>query len=136
MRTIDVIGTCLLCLGFGALSLSRAADVPESPPSPEAFLAQGKGAEYLRLAKEFLDKNPQSERAPQVAWNLYQMVRLDYDANAWRSAGLRLLGDYPSSLQAQYLTASMPHHEGPMCQVVDGQGLRVVTRLAGLRPLG
>jgi len=41
-------------------------------------------------------------------------------------------GTFPAGTQV----VLMPHHEGPMCQVVDGQGLRVVTRLAGLRPLG
>jgi hypothetical protein len=78
-----------------------------SPPAPEKYLQQERPAEFVRLAKEYLAAQPKGEDAPQVAWDLCQVVSVAFDRNEWYASRLRLLADYPDSLPARYVRSQM-----------------------------
>jgi hypothetical protein len=107
MRAFIVRNLLSLALRLGLLGVGLTSMAAEPPPSPEAFLAPGRAADFLPLAKDFLKANPQHERAWQTAWDLYQMARIAGEFKEARDARLRLVVDYAESLPARHLLAQM-----------------------------
>src|SRR5438046_217168 len=106
MRPFNVQTLVGLALGLGLLGVVPRS-VAAEPPSPEPFLAQGKAADFLPLAKTFLNANAKHEQAWQTAWDLYQMAGIAGESKEARDARLRLVADYPESLPARHLLAEM-----------------------------
>ena len=94
-------------LGVANQQATWAAPRPvQSQKPPEHYLAQGKGAEYIPLAKAYLDSKPADPQASQVAWSLFVTASTLDDVQETRSARLRLCADFPTSLPTQYLLKS------------------------------
>src|SRR5205823_1150878 len=79
------------------------------PPPGHELVLQGKLAEYRAAARAFLNKQPQSDQAPQVAGNLFLVAT--GNEKEIDEARLRLFAEYPGSITARYLLADLPVKE-------------------------